>query len=68
LYQVLANEGGRAHWRVSTGYGLAQLLIGLVVWKVADYGRLPLLGVLVLFLVVFILVNNRIKARYLSGD
>ncbi len=65
LYQVLANEGGLAHWRVSTGYGLAQLLIGLVVWKVGDSGRLPLLGVLILFLIVFIVVNNKIKDRYL---
>ena len=28
LYQILANEYGVAHWKVSLGYGLAQLFVG----------------------------------------
>jgi Fuc2NAc and GlcNAc transferase len=68
LYQMLANERGLAHWQVSAGYGMAQLVIGLAVWKAGDGGLPAILGVLAFSLVVFILVNNRIKRPYRSGD
>jgi Fuc2NAc and GlcNAc transferase len=64
LYQVLANEGGVAHWRVSTTYGAVQLLIGLAVWMAAGAGLLPSAGLLTIFLIIFIRLNNRIKKSY----
>jgi len=67
LYQVLANEGGLAHWRVAAAYGLAQLLIGLAAWKAGVIGLPPLIGILVFFAAVFILLNNRVKRRYRFG-
>ncbi len=38
LYQVLANEAGIAHWKVSTGYGILQLVCGIVFWKASKHG------------------------------
>jgi len=67
LYQVLANEAGLAHWWVSAGYGLVQLIVGLSAWHAASAGIPALLGVLALFFAVFVIVNNRIKGRYLAG-
>ena len=29
LYQLLANEMGIDHWKVSVGYGVLQLLVGI---------------------------------------
>lgn len=65
LYQVLVNEAGLAHWQVSAGYGLLQLFIGMTAWKASTAGLPALLVVLTLFFAAFILVNNRIKDRYL---
>lgn len=64
LYQVLANEAGLPHWRVSVGYGLAQLLIGLAVWGIGGHGLVARLVFLVLLLAAFVWFNNRIKRRY----
>lgn len=66
LYQVLANEGGVAHWRVSAGYGLVQLLVGLSVWQSAGAGPWSPLVILSVFFVAFVLVNNRVKKHYRS--
>ncbi len=47
LYQLLANEMGIAHWKVSVGYGILQLLVGvsvLVVRQVGILGNVVLLG------------------------
>jgi len=50
LYQLLANEKGIAHWKVSMGYGLLQLLVGVCVLVVKPIG---VLGVLVLLALLF---------------
>ena len=38
LYQLLANEMGIAHWKVSAGYGVLQLLVGVSVMVVRPVG------------------------------
>jgi hypothetical protein len=38
LYQILANEYGMAYWKISVGYGLAQLLIGISIFKIRPKG------------------------------
>lgn len=63
FYQVLANEEGLAHWRVSVGYGVAQFLVGLSVWRAASAGLFLVLGTLAAFFIIFMLINNRVK-RY----
>jgi Fuc2NAc and GlcNAc transferase len=37
-YQLLANEKGIAHWKVSAGYGVFQLVVGISVLMVRGYG------------------------------
>jgi len=43
IYQLLANEKGIAHWRVSVGYGLLQAFVGLSALGLRNYGLVPLL-------------------------
>jgi len=51
LYQLLANEKGIAHWKVSMGYGLLQLFIGVAVIRIRPVG---LVAVIVLLGVCFL--------------
>ena len=46
IYQLLANEFGIAHWKVSAGYGLAQLFVGISVIIIKPLGIVALLAVL----------------------
>jgi Fuc2NAc and GlcNAc transferase len=45
-YQLLANENGIAHWKVSVGYGVFQLAVGISVLLVRGVGLGAVLGVL----------------------
>ncbi len=38
LYQLLANEKGISHWKISVGYGLVQLLVGISILLVKPCG------------------------------
>ena len=40
LYQLLANEMGVAHWKVSVGYGVLQLMVGIGALALRGYGNL----------------------------
>lgn len=40
LYQLLVNEAGVAHWKVSAGYGALQLVVGLGALAIREYGTL----------------------------
>ena len=40
LYQLLANEMGVAHWKVSAGYGALQLMVGVGALALRGYGNL----------------------------
>ena len=62
LYQLLTNEKGIAHWKISVGYGLTQLLIGLIVIALEPFGLTAILAVLTLFFSTFILANLRLKS------
>jgi len=64
LYQVLANEVGIAHWKVSVGYGMLQFVVGLSVWWSLSLNLLLGLVVLGVFAAGFVLVNNRVMKRY----
>jgi hypothetical protein len=47
LYQLLANEKGIPHWKVSVGYGVFQAIVGLSVLGLKPLGLtavIPLLG------------------------
>ena len=44
LYQILVNELGLAHWKVSLGYGIAQVLIGIIVIALQSIGMTALVA------------------------
>jgi hypothetical protein len=46
VYQLLANEMGIAHWKVSVGYGVVQAAVGLGALIIRDYGTGILIGYL----------------------
>jgi Fuc2NAc and GlcNAc transferase len=43
IYQLLANEMKIPHWKVSTGYGLLQVVIGFIVLGIRGYGTAVLI-------------------------
>jgi len=63
FYQVLANELRIEHWKISAGYGLFQLIVGLSILLVRPYGILAVLILLFAFFTGFILANYIIRAK-----
>jgi Fuc2NAc and GlcNAc transferase len=63
LYQVLANERGVPHWKVSGGYGLLQLLIGISVLLVRPFGSIMILAFLALCFGGFVCLTIRPRAQ-----
>jgi Fuc2NAc and GlcNAc transferase len=66
LYQLLANEFGIPHWKVSMGYGLVQLLVGISVLFFVNLGLLPVLSIIILYFFMFIVVTSAIRMRLTS--
>jgi Fuc2NAc and GlcNAc transferase len=56
LYQLLANEKRIPHWKVSVGYGLVQLAVGLTVLFIKPFGTLLILLILGACFASFVLV------------
>ena len=65
VYQLLANELGYAHWKVSIGYGILQGVIGMSLLIARQHGLLVVLGLLLGYFVAFAVVGQRV--RQLSG-
>ncbi len=64
FYQVLANEAGIEHWKISLGYGISQLAAGLLIWfLILQDLFLGIAGVLCL-IVVFFIINMKVKKHY----
>lgn len=66
IYQLLANEMGIAHWKVSVGYGILQLIVGASVLMMRPLGVLSLLGLLAIFFYGFLLISFRVRASLTS--
>jgi len=63
LYQILANEGGIAHWKVSVVYGVVQLFTRLLFWKISIKGMVWLITALMCCTVLIIVANNLIRTH-----
>ena len=63
LYQILANEMGIAHWKVSVGYGIFQLIVGLSILLARPFGILTILVLLIIFFSGFVWANYFIRTR-----
>ena len=63
IYQLLANEMGIDHWKVSVGYGALQLAVGLSVLLVKPFGLFPILTLVVGYFVAFSIVSTAVRRR-----
>ena len=61
FYQILVNEKGVAHWKVTMGYAFLQLLIGIGVMTLKTYGPVTILTFLILFSAVFVVVSQHYR-------
>jgi len=63
MYQLLANELGFSHWKVSVGYGLIQVFVGMSTLAVKDKGLFFLLSLLALYFVGFSVASFRTRCK-----
>lgn len=61
LYQLLANEKGISHWKVSVGYGLLQLVAGLSILLLRHVGIVMVLSLFAAYFGAFIVVSSFIR-------
>jgi len=61
FYQILANEMGIAHWKISISNGLFQLTVGLSVLWIMPSGPVPVLFLLAFYFVVFALFGHSVR-------
>ena len=57
LYQILANEYDISHWKISTGYGLFQLMIGISIILLKNMGLIRVVSALVLYGCFFVICS-----------
>jgi len=62
-YQLLVNEKGIEHWKVSVGYGVFQLAVGISVLTVRAYGLGVVLALLTMWLFAFGLESRRLRKQ-----
>lgn len=62
VYQLLANERQIGHWRVSVGYGIMQLLVGVCVLLAKPMGVIAVLSVLTGWSVLFVAGSCYVRA------
>ena len=63
LYQLLANQMKRPHWQVTLGYGLLQLLIGLLMLAAVSFGTIPVVALFVTLSVVFLMMTLTVRRK-----
>lgn len=67
LYQLLANEAGMAHWKVTLIYAVVQLAVGVGVLTAGAYGVRPVVLFLTVCFIIFSLaslfIRNEIKKK-----
>lgn len=62
VYQLLANELQIAHWRVSVGYGIMQMLVGMCVLLAKPFGVMAVLAVLACWFGLFVAGGYYVRA------
>ena len=63
FYQLLANEGNISHWKISVGYGIVQLAVGMSVLFVKPFGSIMVLLLLAGYFGGFVLLSFRFRKR-----
>jgi Fuc2NAc and GlcNAc transferase len=63
LYQILANEFGIAHWKISAGYGVAQIFIGISMLCILPFGIYLVVILICIYLVLFTTISLSVRKR-----
>ncbi|MCL0061600.1 glycosyltransferase family 4 protein [Thermodesulfovibrionales bacterium] len=68
LYQLLANERGVLQWKISAGYGLFQLIVGMSILILKPFGDITVLSLIAVYFGGFIVVSVSVrrKVKYLT--
>ena len=66
LYQLLANEKGIAHWKISIAYGLLQLIIGITILLLRPFGLTIILLLLTVYFIAYIITTSVIRKNLTS--
>ena len=61
LYQILANEYNIPHWKVSLGYGIAQLFVGISLFLILKIGLLAVVSIIALYFSIFLVLSTAIR-------
>jgi len=63
LYQLLANEYQIQHWKVSLGYGLFQLLVGISTLLIKGRGSMAVIITLMFYFCVFVCLSVLLRMK-----
>lgn len=66
LYQILANEFQMAHWKVTMLYGFAQLIVGLSIILIRNYGETIIVLLLFFYFAIFTLISFYVRKKMMS--
>lgn len=61
LYQILANEYKISHWKVSLGYGLLQLMVGISVFWLKRAGITVVISLILLYFCTFSILSFTLR-------
>ena len=68
FYQLLANEYAIPHWKISLGYGIGQLFVGLSILYFIDSGLLAVLSIFFLYFLIFTLLSVFMRKRLIHNQ
>jgi Fuc2NAc and GlcNAc transferase len=68
VYQVLANEAGMNHFKISLGYGLMQLAIGISAISIQSKGVVFLLGTYLFYALIFVVFSFFVRRKYCFNE
>lgn len=63
LYQLLTNEKGISHWKISAGYGFVQLLVGVSVLSIKNISSTAVILVLALYFCGFAYITYCLRRK-----
>ena len=67
LYQLLANEYGISHWKVSMGYGLTQLFVGLSILWFRGLGNISMISALLVYFCAFVILTYMVRKKLVAA-